>query len=283
MRVKNYRDVIRLESTFTSPQDKLPKILSKEQIKSLVGVLDDIRVVMIIFLGIFFGLRIGEMVKLRWSEIDFVKKEMGILDAKNPNRYKSGYGVDRVVPISDLFMPVIKSWRAMNPNEIYVIPYPPLNERDGEKNIEHFKRIVRRFQKKFYSALEKLNLMEVQYLQKDTKPRYKFHLHTLRHVCGCNLRRRGTKMEDIQDYLGHDRIQTTQLYARLVKDDLRENITNALAYPKNWNNNPQLEKNVIEIMPSKEWLNLVSDLKMIFQTKKPMEVVVNGNMSQQTI
>ncbi len=57
-------------------------------------------------------------------------------------------------------------------------------------------------------------------------------MHSFRHVCGTNLRRAGMKIEDLRDFLGHDDIETTQVYCELTKDDLREASHVAYAYPK---------------------------------------------------
>ncbi len=195
MKIRNVRSKMQQDRAFTCGKNKLPHIFSKDELKKLLAVVDDVRMVMVIFLGTFLGLRIGEIVKLKWTEVDFDRKNIKVLDGKNTKRYKSGYGKDRIVPALDPFLSILKSWKAMNPNEIYVIPHPNSEGREKSENFKRFNSVVRTFQKSFTRLLRELGLLEVDYYQKNKTPRYKLHLHSLRHTCGCNLRKRGMKIE----------------------------------------------------------------------------------------
>ncbi|MEA2036277.1 MAG: site-specific integrase [Nanoarchaeota archaeon] len=238
---------------FTCGKKKLPYVFSKEQLVAILGVVDDARMGMIIYMGVFQGLRIGEMVRLKWSEVDIENGEILILDAKNTKRYKSGYGKDRIVPINDMFMNVWKSYRAMNPDQEYVIPGDNrFNKRPDDNSL------IRQFQKKLWEYLQKLGLLQIDYLQKNGTPRYKYHMHTLRHVCGTNLRRAGMKIEDIRDFLGHEDVDTTMVYAELAKDDLKEVSHIAYAYPKSRLGLPQPQ--AIEVSVDKDTLQLQKEI-----------------------
>ncbi len=164
---------------------------------------------------------------MKWCDVDLVNAELKVLDGKNTRRYKSGYGRDRIVPINDMFLRLWKAWRLMHPEQEYVIPG---DDRFGVRAC--LKNLIRQFQKKLSDALEKADMQEVDFYQKDGRPRYKYHTHTFRHVCGTNLRRAGMKIEDVRDFLGHEDIDTTQVYTELTKDDLREVSHIAYAYPK---------------------------------------------------
>lgn len=217
----------RSEKQFTCGKKKLPYVPTKDQILKLLAYVDDARLGFIVFTSTFQGLRIGEIANMRWAEVDLINGELKVLDGKNTRRYKSGYGRDRIVPINDMFLPIWKAWRLMNPEQEYVIPGDyRFGIRANEKNI------IRQFQKKLWDSLQDADLLEVDYYQKNGTPRYKFHMHSFRHVCGTNLRRAGMKIEDIRDFLGHEDIETTQVYTELTKDDLRETSHIAYAYPK---------------------------------------------------
>lgn len=215
------------DKVLTSGRHKLPYVPERDQILKLLAYVEDVRLGFIVFTGTFQGLRIGEIVNLQWSDVDLVHGELRVLDGKNTRRYKSGYGKDRIVPINDMFLRHWKAWRLMNPEQQYVIP------RDDRFGIRaNPKNIIRQFQKKLADALRQADMLDVDYYQKDGKPRYKFHMHSFRHVCGTNLRRAGLKIEDVRDFLGHEDIETTQVYCELTKDDLREVSHVAYAYPK---------------------------------------------------
>lgn len=50
----------------------------------------------------------------------------------------------------------------------------------------------------------------------------KLHTHSLRSTYACYLLAKGLRLEDIQLLLGHDRIETTQIYAKLELGDIKE-------------------------------------------------------------
>lgn len=223
----NPKNVNQTENTLTCGKKKLPYVPDKEQLLKLLAYVDDVRLGFVIFMGIFQGLRIGEIVRLKWTDVDLVNGELRVLDGKNTRRYKSGYGKDRIVPINDMFIRIYKAWRAMNPEDDYVLP-----DKNAYGERAPAKRLIRRYQQKLWDALKKADMLEVDYYQKNGTPRYKFHMHSFRHVCGTNLRRAGMKIEDLRDFLGHEDIETTQVYTELTKEDLREASHIAYAYPK---------------------------------------------------
>jgi integrase len=260
---------------------RLPYVMKKEELLKLLRNIDDIRESMMIFMGIFQGLRIRERLWLKWEDVDLEHGEIRILDSKNPKRYKSGYGRDRVIPINDMFLHIYKKWRAMNPDEEYVIPF---SMRFDRKDPRGKKKMVKHFQDKLQKYLTKTGMLEVDYLQKDGKPRYKYHDHTFRHVCGTNLYRAGMDIFKIKEFLGHEQIETTQLYCKLAKDDLKEASHCAYAYPKQRVTDyktglmPQ-----IEVSLNKDTLELQKDIldkQLRLKQLQMMEVSIHANTQQ---
>jgi len=249
----NPKNIQQTDRRFTCGKKKLPYVPSKEHVLELLSYVDDVRLGFCIFAGSFQGLRIGEIIGLKWCDVDLVHGELKVLDGKNTRRYKSGYGKDRIVPINDMFLKTWKVWRLMNPEQEYVIAG---DDRFGVRPTN--KSLIRQFQSKLSNALEKSKLLEVDYYQSNGVPRYKYHMHSFRHVCGTNLRRAGMKIEDVRDFLGHDDIETTQVYTELTKDDLREISNIAYAYPKS---NLGLQKMPqVEISYDKETLQLQKEI-----------------------
>ena len=249
----NPKNIQQTGNTFTCGKKKLPYVPSKEELLKLLAYVDDSRLGFCIYVGCFQGLRIGEIMNLRWSEVDLVNGELRVLDGKNTRRYKSGYGKDRIVPINDMFLPLWKAWRLMNPEQDYIIHG---DDRFGIRATP--KALIRQFQGKLASVLKKADMLDVDYYQIDGKPRYKYHTHSFRHVCGTNLRRAGMKIEDVRDFLGHEDIETTMVYAELTKDDLREVSHVAYAYPKS---NLGLRKTQqVEVSVDKETLLLQKEI-----------------------
>jgi len=232
---------------------KLPTIPEKEEILQLLAYVQDIRIGFCIFAGCFQGLRIGEIISLKWDDVNLKHGELKVVDGKNPRRKKSGYGKDRIVPINQMFLPIWRSWRAMNPEEEYVIPDVSNNGKRAPNAT-----ILRRLQKRLYIYLEKAELLEVESVQTNKVPRYTYHFHTFRHVCGTNLRRAGMKIEDVRDFLGHEDVASTQVYTELTKEDLRETSHIAYAYPKS--NLGQQKMPRIEVSLDRDTLLLQRDI-----------------------
>lgn len=206
---------------------KLPAIPSKEEILKLLAYVQDVRIGFTIFTCCFQGLRLGEIINLKWKDVNLQHGELKVVDGKNPRRKKSGYGKDRIVPINNMFIEIWKSWHAMNQEEEYVIPDVSHNGKRAPSDT-----LLRRFQKRLYLYLEKADLLEVEFLQSNKNPRYNYHFHTFRHVCGANLRRAGMSLENIRDFLGHADVDSTQIYTELTKEDIKEASHIAYAYPK---------------------------------------------------
>jgi len=58
------------------------------------------------------------------------------------------------------------------------------------------------------------------------------HVHSLRHTVGYQLRNLGASERDIQDVLGHQNIQTTQIYTHLRNEDLRRKLPKRFAHAR---------------------------------------------------
>jgi len=207
----------------TTIRHRLPKILRKSQILTLLRKSKDPRLCMIIFMAIFQGLRVGEMTyhkykgcstpPLKWESVCLKAGEVTVLDGKNPHRAKNGgYGKDRIVPIFKQFIPVFRMWRAMNPDAEYVITNP-LDTREP--------MLKRTTQDRYMTLLGNCGLLIADRYGKDGNARHLYNFHSLRHNCGTNLKRLGMPLEFIKDFLGHSNIQTTMIYIDLVRDDIR--------------------------------------------------------------
>ncbi len=286
MKVKTLQDKAKQDRLVTCNKKKLPHVMSKKQLVRFLEESGDIRNFILVFLGVFLGLRVGEVARLKWEDVNLELGEVKILDAKNTKRFKSGYGKDRIVPIMKSFRPFFLKWRAMNPDEEYVLPFHCAGDRMGCQN-KIAKRVIRWFQERFHDALVKADLLEVDYLQKDGKPRHKYHVHTLRHVCGVNMRRCGMPIEDIRDFMGHEKVETTMVYAELTKDDLKESVDRYLNYPKQRRFTPPLESAAgINVMPDTETLRLVNEnlrLQLALKNGQKEVLVENAYLSQQVI
>lgn len=58
------------------------------------------------------------------------------------------------------------------------------------------------------------------------------HVHSLRHTLGYQLRKAKSPIEDVRDVLGHQNIQTTQIYDHLAKEELRRRLPKRFAHAR---------------------------------------------------
>lgn len=246
--------LIPINDEVNGKKKKLPSLPSKEEILKLLAYVQDVRIGFTIFTCCFQGLRLGEVINLKWKDVNLKYGELKVVDGKNPRRKKSGYGKDRIVPINNMFIEIWKSWEAMNPEEEYVIPDVSDNGKRAPTET-----LIRRFQKRLYVYLEKADLLEVDFLQSNKAPRYNYHFHTFRHICGANLRRAGMTLENIRDFLGHADVDSTQIYTELTKEDIKEASHIAYAYPKSHLGMQKITPQV-EVIMDKETLLLQKEI-----------------------
>jgi type 1 fimbriae regulatory protein FimE len=133
------------------------------------------------------GLRVSELVALRWDQADL---EQGLLHV---SRLKSG-----MPSTHPLRGPEIRALRRLR-REYGISPYVFTTERRGAMTDSSVRKIVAR-------AGDKARLG------------FPVHPHMLRHACGFKLANEGHDTRAIQQYLGHRNIQHTVRYTELSAD-----------------------------------------------------------------
>lgn len=93
-----------------SNKNKLPDVLSAEQIIKIFDTMEDPKIAIATAVTFFCGLRISEICKLKIEDIDLQNKKLKIVDSKFSMRTKTNYGKDRYVIIPDLMINPIKKW-----------------------------------------------------------------------------------------------------------------------------------------------------------------------------
>jgi integrase/recombinase XerD len=177
------------------PRSKIPKrlpvVLSQEEVQRLFSATENLKhlaAFMTIYSG---GLRIGEAVKLRLSDID--KERMAI-------RVRQGKGAkDRYTILGERALGALREyWQAYRP-EGWLFP--------GEKAGNYLS--VSSIQRAFHGALSRAGISK------------KASVHTLRHSFATHLLERGIDLYFIQRLLGHSSAKTTSVYIHVA----RKNIT----------------------------------------------------------
>jgi type 1 fimbriae regulatory protein FimE len=137
-----------------------------------------------ILLAYRHGLRVSELVTLRWDQVDL---QAGLLHVR---RVKAG--ADSTHPLRGPELRALRQLRRDWPDSVYVL----CSERAGPMTTSNFRKVVSRS-----GAAARLGLA--------------VHPHMLRHACGYKLANDGQDTRAIQHYLGHRNIQHTVRYTEL--------------------------------------------------------------------
>lgn len=166
---------------------KLPVVLSTDEVRSLLEAAPSMRDKLLLGLMYATGVRVGEVVRLRWRDVDFTRQTISVVEGKGRK--------DRVVMLPRSFAPMLHTLARMAPADGFVFPSPEdtkrhLSPRTAERVMERAVRLAQ---------IRKLATC-----------------HTLRHSFATHLLENGTDVRFIQKLLGHLRLETTTLYTKLA-------------------------------------------------------------------
>lgn len=172
--------------------DKLPTVLTKEEIKKLLASIENSKHQLLIAMMYGAGLRVGECVCLKISDLDLGQK-VGIV--------RMGKGrKDRNIILSDSLVQKIKDYLA---------------ERGRDDNQYLFKvkdrhLSIRQAQKIVKEAAEKAGIKK------------RVFCHALRSSFATHLLDSGTDIRTIQVLLGHRFLDTTQVYTNVSTEQIKK-------------------------------------------------------------
>jgi integrase len=152
----------------------------------------DTRTLVLVLLGGDAGLRRGEMIALRWCDVDFRRQQLviaqavwkGVVDTP-----KSGRG--RIVPMTDALAAALQRFRHLRGERVFY------ND-DGRPVTEKILRT-------WHAAAQRRAQL----------PRTTGALHILRHTFCSHLAVRGAPAKAIQELAGHESLSTTLRYMHL--------------------------------------------------------------------
>jgi integrase/recombinase XerD len=172
-------------------EQKLPGTLSKSEIDTILGQLTDIKHKTIIMTIYASGLRISEAANLKISDID--SKNMHIIVHQGKGKK------DRYTLLSKRNLEMLRSyWKLYRPEGLL---FPGI---DTNKPIS-----IRNIQLVFKEAVKKAGICK------------NVSVHSLRHSFAVHLLEAGTDIFHIQRFLGHEKLETTSRYLRLVRTDIK--------------------------------------------------------------
>jgi integrase len=182
---------------------KYPNVFFKKELTAVFDAIDNPRTMLAAFLSFVCALRISEVCKLQWMDIDLQEARLKVVDGKC---HKDGF-----IPISPLAIPILQKWRQMNPGEKYVLPSEKYGTGFYQPNslLKDFKRAL---------ALAGLDIPTDKNAAGNQQHQYKFH--TLRHSRCTHLLSNGVPLEKVQKFMRHDKIETTMTYTWILDKEL---------------------------------------------------------------
>jgi site-specific recombinase XerD len=181
---------------------KLPLVMSIDEMKRLLAVARSLKTRVLLSLGYGCGLRAGEIVRLKVKHIDKTQKIIRIEQSKGRK--------DRNVMLPEQMLGLLRQWWRVRPSRHDVgIPlqerwlFPSRKSADQPITTRHLNRL-------FHEAAD------VAGIKKGVT------LHTLRHSFATHLLAGGCDLRAVQEMLGHADISTTQMYTHLSGERLKE-------------------------------------------------------------
>lgn len=168
---------------------KLPKVISEEEVAAIINACKNLKHKTMLSLIYSAGLRRGELLNLKKTDIDSKRMMINIINGKGMK--------DRNVPLSPIILEMLRDYyKAFKPNE-YLF--------EGQYGGQ-------------YSARSLDNVLKTA--TKVAGIKKNVNLHMLRHSYATHLLEGGTNLRHIQELLGHKSPNTTQIYTHVSTEQL---------------------------------------------------------------
>ena len=192
---------------------KLPLVMSADEIKRLLAVASSLKTRVLLSLGYGCGLRAREIVRLKVKHIDSAQKIIRIEQSKGRK--------DRNVMLSDEMLGLLRQWWKARPRHDAGIPpqerwlFPSRKSARNPITTRHLNRL-------FHEAADAAGI------------RKHVTLHSLRHSFATHLLEHDTHIRKIQLLLGHEKLETTARYLHVATGMISavESPLDRLAQPK---------------------------------------------------
>ena len=184
------KDIIQLQRP--KKETKLPKVLSKEEIKKILEVTKNIKHKTELMMAYSCGLRVSEVAEMKIQDID--SKRMVVIVRQGKGRK------DRQSILSEIMLEQLRDYyKAYRPKE-WLFENP---ERNGPI-------ATRTLQRVFNQSVE---------LAKIRKP---VTFHSMRHSFATHLLESGVDLRFIQELLGHSSSKTTEIYTHVSLQSIQK-------------------------------------------------------------
>jgi len=163
----------------------LPIVLSVSEIQKMFSVCDNLKHKVILSLLYSCGLRVSELINLKWCNIDRSRMIINVIGAKGNK--------DRQVMLSEKIIPLLEKYYREYKSKIYVL--------NGWKNeLQYTQQSV---------------LQVVKQIANKAGLNKRVYTHLLRHCSFTHMVENGTDINLIQRLAGHSNVKTTSIYLHI--------------------------------------------------------------------
>jgi integrase/recombinase XerD len=173
-------------------EHKLPNVLSKEEVKSILEAPKNIKHKMMLSVIYACGLRRSELLFLKPVDVDSKRKLLIIKNAKGRK--------DRVAPISEKLIEMLREYYKIHKPKVWLFEGQVPGEQYSETSLQ---------------KVLKLSLLTAKIKKPVT-------LHWLRHSYATHLLESGTDIRYIQELLGHKSSKTTEIYTHVSTRSIQQ-------------------------------------------------------------
>jgi integrase/recombinase XerD len=178
---------------FSQPRHDTRAILTQEEIKTLYEACDTLKERAILHLFYGCGLRRSEGQKLNVNDVQFRSKVLYVREGKGSK--------SRIVPLSETISEDLKTYLYQERKANYGEQAFIINKRGTRMRGDPFNRALKELRQR--SGISKA-----------------VSLHSLRHSIATHLLEQGVGIEHVRDFLGHQHLESTQVYTRVSKTQL---------------------------------------------------------------
>src|SRR3989344_4289693 len=168
---------------------KLPIVLNKDEVNKMFESTLNLKHRLVLMFLYYTGVRVGEIVNLKWEDIDFQRSTIHLKTAKGEK--------ERVIFFHEKLKSFIEYFNLKKEGYVFLSNF-------GKKYDDRTVQLIVK------------NAARKSGISKRVTP------HTLRHSFATHLLEAGADIRHIQKLLGHASLQTTQIYTHVANKDIKK-------------------------------------------------------------
>jgi site-specific recombinase XerD len=185
---------------YPKSEKKLPIVLSQDEVQRMFNVCDNLKHKVILALLYSCGLRVSELINLKWENLDRSRKIINVISGKGKK--------DRQVMFAEELHSLLeKYWKEYKP-----FPYILKGQNSEQYSDRSVGEVIRQLGNK--AGIKK-----------------RVWTHQMRHNCFTHMVEAGTDINLVQKLAGHSKVKTTMMYVQ-ISDSLISKIQSPLSQIK---------------------------------------------------